>query len=63
MASFVRPLRSATGTPIPSLNMLAVVAFCAAMINYLDDNLANVTGLMKSLGMWENTLMVLSSDK
>jgi arylsulfatase A-like enzyme len=43
--------------------MLAVVAFCAAMINYLDDNLANVTGLMKSLGMWENTLMVLSSDK
>ena len=33
-----------------------------AMVNYLDDNLANITGLMKAKGMWENTLMVLSSD-
>ena len=31
-------------------------------VNYLDDNLANLTALMKSRGMWENTLMVLSSE-
>lgn len=33
-----------------------------AMVAVLDDNLNNVTGKMKSLGMWDNTLMVLSSD-
>merc|ERR1711963_1371507 len=34
----------------------------AAMVNFLDDQLANITDTMKELGMWENTLMVLSSD-
>ena len=29
---------------------------------HIADNLANITGLMKAKGMWENTLMVLSSD-
>jgi arylsulfatase I/J len=33
-----------------------------AMINFLDDQLLNITNTMKELGMWENTLMVLSSD-
>eukprot|EP00756_Hemistasia_phaeocysticola_P004781 Hpha_TRINITY_DN13003_c0_g1::TRINITY_DN13003_c0_g1_i1::g.69194::m.69194 len=33
-----------------------------AMVNVLDDNLKNMTETMKGLGMWENTLMVLSSD-
>lgn len=33
-----------------------------AMVNFLDDQLGNITGTMKSLNMWENTLMVLSSD-
>lgn len=33
-----------------------------AMINFLDDQLKNLTGTMKELGMWENTLMVFSSD-
>ena len=33
-----------------------------SMVTCLDDNLANITGLMKAKGMWENTLMVLSSD-
>ena len=33
-----------------------------AMVAFLDDQLANITGTMKQLGMWENTLMVLSSD-
>eukprot|EP00039_Didymoeca_costata_P030023 m.27570 g.27570 ORF g.27570 m.27570 type:complete len:537 (-) comp7908_c0_seq1:65-1675(-) len=33
-----------------------------AMVNLLDDQLANITGTMKNLGMWNNTLMVLSSD-
>merc|ERR1712227_1067369 len=32
------------------------------MINFLDDQLKNITDTMKELGMWENTLMVLSSD-
>jgi len=34
----------------------------AAMVNFLDDQLANITTTMKDLGMWDNTLMVLSSD-
>ena len=33
-----------------------------AMVNCLDDNLKNVTTQLKEKGMWENTLMVLSSD-
>jgi arylsulfatase I/J len=33
-----------------------------AMVNFLDDQLLNITTTMKDLGMWENTLMVLSSD-
>jgi len=33
-----------------------------AMINFLDDQLKNITDTMKELGMWENTLMVFSSD-
>jgi arylsulfatase I/J len=32
------------------------------MVNFLDDQLLNITSTMKNLGMWENTLMVLSSD-
>jgi arylsulfatase A-like enzyme len=33
-----------------------------AMVTCLDDNLKNVTTQLKDKGMWENTLMVLSSD-
>eukprot|EP00927_Polykrikos_kofoidii_P070735 TRINITY_DN6712_c0_g1_i5.p1 TRINITY_DN6712_c0_g1~~TRINITY_DN6712_c0_g1_i5.p1 ORF type:complete len:592 (-),score=67.00 TRINITY_DN6712_c0_g1_i5:153-1832(-) len=33
-----------------------------AMVNFLDDQLANITDTMKHLGMWDNTLMVLTSD-
>jgi arylsulfatase A-like enzyme len=33
-----------------------------AMINYLDDQLANITGTMRELGMWDDTLVVLTSD-
>eukprot|EP00049_Salpingoeca_infusionum_P001522 m.48939 g.48939 ORF g.48939 m.48939 type:complete len:549 (+) comp11071_c0_seq2:65-1711(+) len=33
-----------------------------AMVNVLDDNLANMTNLLKQKGMWNNTLMVLTSD-
>lgn len=33
-----------------------------AMVNFLDDQLLNITETMKQLGLWENTLMVLSSD-
>eukprot|EP00403_Amphidinium_massartii_P007749 CAMPEP_0178383854 /NCGR_PEP_ID=MMETSP0689_2-20121128/7215_1 /TAXON_ID=160604 /ORGANISM="Amphidinium massartii, Strain CS-259" /LENGTH=611 /DNA_ID=CAMNT_0020004085 /DNA_START=85 /DNA_END=1920 /DNA_ORIENTATION=+ len=33
-----------------------------AMIAFLDDQLANITSTMKALGMWDNTLMVLTSD-
>lgn len=33
-----------------------------AMVAFLDDQLANITGTMKELGMWDNTLMVLTSD-
>jgi arylsulfatase A-like enzyme len=29
-----------------------------AMVAFLDDQLANVTGMFKAKGMWENTLMV-----
>lgn len=32
------------------------------MVNVLDDNLANMTTLLQQKGMWENTLMVLTSD-
>eukprot|EP00055_Hartaetosiga_balthica_P003234 m.7069 g.7069 ORF g.7069 m.7069 type:complete len:553 (+) comp2699_c0_seq1:7-1665(+) len=33
-----------------------------AMVNYLDDNLKNVTSVLKARGMWNNTLMVLTGD-
>eukprot|EP00929_Paragymnodinium_shiwhaense_P048483 TRINITY_DN24505_c0_g1_i1.p1 TRINITY_DN24505_c0_g1~~TRINITY_DN24505_c0_g1_i1.p1 ORF type:complete len:449 (-),score=76.09 TRINITY_DN24505_c0_g1_i1:212-1558(-) len=33
-----------------------------AMVNFLDDQLLNITGTMKQLGMWDNTLMILTSD-
>lgn len=33
-----------------------------AMVAFLDHQLRNITDTMKELGMWENTLMVLSSD-
>jgi len=33
-----------------------------AMINFLDDQLLNITNTFKEKGMWENTLMILSSD-
>lgn len=33
-----------------------------AMVNFLDDQLGNLTNEMKQLGMWENTLMILTSD-
>lgn len=33
-----------------------------AMVNFLDDQLNNITETMKQLGMWENTIMILSSD-
>lgn len=32
------------------------------MVAYLDDNLANMTAMLKAKGMWENTLMVLTAD-
>lgn len=32
------------------------------MVNYVDNNIANVTGLLKAKGMWEDTLMVLTAD-
>eukprot|EP01060_Flectonema_neradi_P024161 TRINITY_DN3276_c0_g1_i1.p1 TRINITY_DN3276_c0_g1~~TRINITY_DN3276_c0_g1_i1.p1 ORF type:complete len:548 (+),score=116.71 TRINITY_DN3276_c0_g1_i1:51-1646(+) len=33
-----------------------------SMVSFLDDQLKNITDTMKGLGMWDNTLMVLSSD-
>lgn len=33
-----------------------------AMVNFLDDQLKNVTDEMRRLGMWDTTLMILSSD-
>ena len=33
-----------------------------SMVSFLDDQLKNVTDTMKELNMWDNTLMVLSSD-
>lgn len=33
-----------------------------AMVAFLDDQLLNITSTMKQLDMWDNTLMVLSSD-
>lgn len=33
-----------------------------AMVNFLDDQLLNITETMKQLGLWDNTIMVLSSD-
>ena len=36
--------------------------FYAAMVNLLDDNVGRVVQMFKDAGLWENTLMVLSSD-
>jgi hypothetical protein len=33
-----------------------------AMVNYLDDNLANFTALLKAKGMWNNTIMVWTNQ-
>ena len=33
-----------------------------AQIEYLDEQLGNLTRLYKSFGMWDDTLMVLHSD-
>jgi len=33
-----------------------------AMVSFLDDQLGNITNTMKELGMWDNTLMILTSD-
>jgi arylsulfatase I/J len=33
-----------------------------AMVSFLDDQLGNITNAMKNLGMWDNTLMILTSD-
>ena len=33
-----------------------------SMISFLDDQLKNITDTMKNLNMWDNTLMILSSD-
>lgn len=33
-----------------------------SMIAFLDDQLLNVTSEMRSLGLWDNTLMILTSD-
>lgn len=33
-----------------------------AMVSFLDDQLGNLTNTMKNLGMWDNTLMILTSD-
>lgn len=32
------------------------------MVNLLDDVLGNVTSLLKARGLWDNTLMILTSD-
>jgi arylsulfatase A-like enzyme len=34
----------------------------AAMTNFLDDQLANITGEFKSQGLWDNTLMIFTAD-
>eukprot|EP00505_MAST-04D_sp_SCG-Rhode-Island_P000595 Stramenopile-MAST_4_protein_595 len=34
----------------------------AAMANFLDDQLANITGEFKEAGLWENTLMIFTAD-
>jgi arylsulfatase I/J len=33
-----------------------------AMVSFLDDQLANLTSMFKEKGMWDNTLMVLTTD-
>ena len=36
--------------------------YYSAMVNLLDDNVGRVVQMFKDAGLWENTLMVLSSD-
>ena len=33
-----------------------------AMVNFLDDQIANITEELRNAGLWDNTLMILSSD-
>ena len=35
---------------------------CAAMSLFVDYTISNITSILKSNGMWNNTLMVISSD-
>jgi arylsulfatase I/J len=37
--------------------------FYSAMVNYLDTNFGKLEDLLKSTGLWNNTLVVVSSDK
>lgn len=43
-------------------DLSALLCHMQAMVNFLDDQLLNFTTKMKDLDMWDNTLMVLSSD-
>ena len=36
--------------------------YVAAMLNYMDDVVGNVASALKDAGLWNNTLMVWSSD-
>lgn len=33
-----------------------------AMVNFLDDQLKNLTGMFKEMGLWDDTLMIFTSD-
>jgi len=53
--------------PVRYQNMFGSIDFdyrrvYQAMVAVLDDQLENITSTMKQLGMWDNTLMVLTSD-
>ena len=37
--------------------------FYSAMVNYLDNNFGKLEAMLKSSGLWNNTLVVVSSDK
>jgi len=46
----------------PQNSSFACRAQYAAMVAVLDDNIKNVTDALKAKGMWDNTLMIFSSD-
>lgn len=46
----------------PDGSAFACRAQYAAMVAILDDNIKAVTDELKAKGMWENTLMIFSSD-